>query len=89
MGSGERNAQMLVFQESDEGFSMSLFGTLLELGQKKKSEIEGYKERASRMSDRDLMIAARSRSTGFEKSVYLQEVKKRGLEAEFARMLKS
>lgn len=74
---------------------MSFFNKLAEAGQKKLGELEDYRNqvedhryRASRMSDQELLRAARFRS-GLAKAAYLQEVKNRGLEAEFRKMMNS
>ena len=88
MVSGEQNAQMLAFHENNQEFFMSFFSKLAESGQKKLGELEDHRYRASCMSDQELLRAARFNS-GLAKAAYLQEVKNRGLEAEFRKMMNS
>lgn len=67
---------------------MSFFSKLAEAGQKKLGELEDHRDQASRMSNQELLRAARFKS-GMAKTAYLHEVKSRGLEDELRKMMNS
>lgn len=96
MGSGERNAQMLVFQESDEDLYMGFFDSLLGFGKNKVAELQGYRDAARSLSDRDLLreterlirLKETAFGPGMKRSACWEEVKKRGLDAELRKRVK-